>query len=79
MDSPGDTPYKAYDPDSAEPSTQIYVENMAGVPKEISTLSEPVAKLTKTYSMFRFYFPEFLRDDIIAIGKETIHKNAVRG
>lgn len=63
MDSPGDTPYKAYDPDSEEPNTQIYVEDMFGTPKEISTLSEPVAQLTKTYSMFRFYFPAHLREE----------------
>ena len=72
LDSPGGTPYNAYDPDSEEPSTQIYVEDLAGVPREISKLSEPVAQLTKTYSMLRFYFPEFLRDDIMSIGEKTI-------
>jgi HD superfamily phosphohydrolase len=65
IDSPGDTPYKAYDPDDDEPSTQIYVEDMNGTPREISRLSEPVAQLTKTYSLFRFYFPESLRDEIM--------------
>jgi uncharacterized protein len=73
IDSPGDTPYKEYDPDSEEPNTQIYIENAAGVATEISKLSEPVAHLKK-YSMFRFYFPEFLREEIFTIGNETIRK-----
>jgi uncharacterized protein len=72
LDSPGDTPYKAYEPDAEEPSTHVYVEDLAGVPREISKLSDPVAQLTKSYLMLRFYFPESLRGEIMSIGERTI-------
>jgi HD superfamily phosphohydrolase len=71
-DSPGDTPYKAYDPDSEKENTQIYVEDAFGVPREISKLSKPVVQLREAYAMHRFYFPENLRDEIMQIKDRTI-------
>jgi uncharacterized protein len=71
-DSPGDTPYKAYDPDSEKENTQIYVEDSFGVPREISKLSKPVAQLREAYAMHRFYFPESLRNEIMQIHDRTI-------
>jgi hypothetical protein len=69
-DTPGDTPYKVYDPDSEAPNTQIYVEPAEGQkPREISALSEPVKTLTQKYSLLRFYFPAELRNDIHQIAK----------
>jgi HD superfamily phosphohydrolase len=71
-DSPGDTPYKAYDPDSEKENTQIYVEDTFGTPNEISKLSKPVAELREAYAMHRFYFPEVLRGEIMQIMERVI-------
>ena len=71
-DTPGDTPYKMYDPDSEAPNTQIYVERRDGTQAEISTLSEPVAELRKKYALVRFYFPKDVRDDIEKIAQQTL-------
>jgi hypothetical protein len=71
-DTPGDTPYKYYDPDKEREDSQIYVENWQRKPVEISTLSEPVERLKKGYLFTRYYFPEAIRDDIKAIASETL-------
>jgi len=71
-DSPGDTPYQMYDPDSDDPNTQIYIENRDGKPVEISSLSDPVAQLRKKYVLARFYFPTDVRDDIQRIASGTL-------
>jgi HD superfamily phosphohydrolase len=71
-DTPGDTPYKMYDPDSEAPNTQIYVERRDGTQAEISTLSEPIAELRKKYALVRFYFPKDVRDDIEKIAQQTL-------
>jgi len=66
-DSAGDTPYKPYDPDSGEPNTQIYVEKT-----ELSKLSDPVAELTRRYSLLRYYYPEDVRGKIKEIATKTL-------
>ncbi len=64
LDTPADTPYKIYNPDAEVPNTQVYVEDHAAKPVEISTLSPPVAQLKQKYSLLRYYFPAMLRSDI---------------
>lgn len=71
-DSPADTPYKMYDPDSEAQNTQIYIENRDGKQVEISSLSEPVHQLRRRYALFRFYFPKDVRDDIEKIADRTL-------
>ena len=71
-DTPGDTPYKYYDPDRDQENSQIYVENWEGKQVEISTLSDPVASLKKKYLFTRYYYPDCIRDDINSIAKETL-------
>jgi len=73
-DTPGDTPYKPYDPDEAKPATQIYVETTLGSIKELSTLSDTVLQLRKRYSLLRYYFPESLRTKIDPIARTTLNK-----
>ncbi|HLO01182.1 MAG TPA: hypothetical protein VK208_22180 [Pyrinomonadaceae bacterium] len=71
-DSPGDTPYKMYDPDSEAQNTQIYIENREGKQVEIGSLSDPVAQLKKEYALARFYFPGDVRDGIERIADHTL-------
>jgi HD superfamily phosphohydrolase len=73
-DSLSDTPYKPYDPDLEKPAEQIFVENAAGKPQEISGLSDTVAQLRKQYELVRYYFPARLRDQIEAIATKTLKK-----
>ncbi len=73
-DSPADTHYEPYDPDVAKPTEQIYVENAAGQPREISELSRTVAQLREQHELVRYYFPERLRPGIEAIAKKKLKK-----
>lgn len=73
-DSPGDLPYAPYDPDQQEPATQIYVQTTLGQIQEISTLSEPIEKLKKRYTLLRYYFPESIRPNMDEIANATLNK-----
>ncbi len=73
-DSPGDTPYKPYNPDAARPAAQIYVENGVGQPQEISEQSSAVAQLRQQYELVRYYFPGRLRSEIEAIAQRTLRR-----
>ena len=65
-DTPSDTAYKVYNPDASKPATQIYIEGADGRQQELSRVSENVANLTKPYKLIRYYFPDNVRDSILA-------------
>lgn len=69
-DTPADTPYKVYNPDTEVPNKQVYVEDHMSKPVEISTLSQPVAQLKQKYSLLRYYFPATLRSDINSLAEK---------
>lgn len=73
-DSPADIPYKPYDPDAEKPAEQIFVENVAGRPQEISAQSRTVAQLREQYELVRYYFPARLRTDLEGIARSTLQK-----
>jgi uncharacterized protein len=73
-DTPGDTAYKPYDPDSGKLVTQIYVETTLGQIKELSTESRIVQQLREPYALLRYYFPESLRSKIDPIARATLNK-----
>jgi HD superfamily phosphohydrolase len=73
-DSPADMPYKPYDPDADKPAEQIFVEDAAGRPRELSTLSQTVEELRRQYELLRYYFPERLRREIEATAGQTLRK-----
>jgi HD superfamily phosphohydrolase len=75
-DSPGDTPYKPYDPDDTKPATQIYAQTTLGEIIEISKQSPAVQVLRSKYSLLRYYFPQSIRATIEKIAKTTIIKEA---
>lgn len=63
MDTPKDTPYKPYEFSDENPATQIFIES-SGTIKEISTISEPIQRLGKKYSFFRFYYPHSMQPEV---------------
>ena len=70
FDDPKDTPYKLYSHD--DPSvTPIFVQTINGI-KEISEISQLVKNL-QTYSLYRCYFPEIYRDNILKIYNEVLN------
>jgi HD superfamily phosphohydrolase len=71
-DSASDTPYEPYQPDVEKPARQIYVENGAGQVVEISTLSDALVQLRKTYTVLRYYVPAEFRDELRRIAAETL-------
>ena len=73
-DAAADTPYKPYDPDSAKPNNQIYIEDSLGNQKEFGTLSPQVQELKKKYALVRYYFPSDCRDDIDRLAQEHLKK-----
>ena len=73
-DTPGDTPYKPYDPDEAKPATQIYAQTTLGEIVEISKQSPAVQVLKSKYSLLRYYFPASVRDKLENIARTTIIK-----
>ncbi len=73
-DTPADTPYKAYDPDEEEPETMIWVENLAGKPVELSSISESVLVLRKKLTLVRYYFPVSVRDEMKKLAKDHLGK-----
>jgi HD superfamily phosphohydrolase len=75
-DTPSDTAYKPYDPDSDKPATQIYVETTLGQIKELSTESRTVQQLREPYALLRYYFPESLRSKIDPIARATLNRGA---
>ena len=77
-DTPGDTAYKPYDPDSDKPATQIYVQTTLGQIKELSTESRTVQQLREPYALLRYYFPESLRSKIDPIARATLNKGGRR-
>jgi HD superfamily phosphohydrolase len=70
-DSASDTPYEPYHPDAEKPAQQIFVENNEGRIVEISTLSEALMQLRKTYTVIRYYAPAHFRDEMRRIAAET--------
>ena len=73
-DSASDTPYEPYQPDVEKPARQIYVENGAGQIVEISTLSDALVQLRKTYTVLRYYVPAEFRDELRRIAAETLRE-----
>lgn len=71
-DSASDTPYEPYHPDVERPAQQIFVEDAAGRIVEISTLSEALGQLRKTYTVIRTYVPEDFRGELLRIAAETL-------
>jgi len=74
-DSPADTPYKPYDPDAEKPATQIYVENLLGVPQEFGLLSDAVRELKRKYTLLRYYFPAEVRPEIEKLAATHLKKD----
>ncbi len=70
-DSASDTPYEPYRPDAERPAMQIYVEDGEGRVVEISTISEALAQLMKTYTMMRYYVPGAFRDELARLMADT--------
>jgi uncharacterized protein len=66
-DSPGDTPYRPYDPDSAQASDQILVEGPTVGWQEISQASHSIDTIQKEYRLLRYYFPDRVRDAVTAV------------
>jgi HD superfamily phosphohydrolase len=73
-DSASDTPYEPYNPDVEKPARQIFVENNQGKIVEISTLSEALMQLRKTYTVIRYYAPAAFRDEMRRIAGETLRE-----
>ena len=73
-DTPGDTAYKPYDPDSDKPATQIYVQTTLGEIRELSKESRTVQQLGDPYVLLRYYFPDSLRAKIEGIAHTTLKK-----
>ncbi len=71
-DSPSDTPYKPYDPDALKPINQIFVAGPTGGWQEISQASRSVDTLQREYSLLRYYFPERIREMVVAIAAEHL-------
>jgi hypothetical protein len=71
QDSASDTPYKPYQPDEEKPARQIFIENGQGRIVEISTLSEALMQLRKTYTVIRYYAPASFRNELTRIAAET--------
>jgi hypothetical protein len=63
-DSASDTPYEPYHPDVEKPGRQIFVEAGNGKIVEISTLSDALGQLRKTYTVVRWYVPPEFRDEL---------------
>jgi HD superfamily phosphohydrolase len=70
-DSASDLPYEPYQLDADRPARQIFVENSAGRIVEISTVSEALMQLGKTYTVIRYYAPAHFRDDMLKLAAET--------
>jgi HD superfamily phosphohydrolase len=70
-DKASDLPYEPYSPDADRPARQIFVENSAGRIVEISTVSESLAQLGKTYTVIRYYAPAHFRDEMLRLASDT--------
>jgi HD superfamily phosphohydrolase len=70
-DSASDTPYEPYHPDVEKPAKQIFVEDKGRI-VEISTLSDALMQLRKTYTVIRYYAPARFRDEMLRIAAETL-------
>ncbi|MGD9713904.1 MAG: hypothetical protein AB7V46_17880, partial [Thermomicrobiales bacterium] len=73
-DSASDTPYEPYQPDAERPGQQIFVEDGDGRVVEISTLSDALVQLRKTYTVMRYYVPAEFRDELTRIATETLRE-----
>jgi HD superfamily phosphohydrolase len=73
-DSASDTPYEPYQPDAERPGRQIFVEDGGGRIVEISTLSDALVQLRKTYTVIRYYVPAVFRDELVRIAAETLRE-----
>jgi HD superfamily phosphohydrolase len=71
-DTASDTPYEPYQPDVEKPARQIYVENGSGQVVEVSTLSDALLQLRKTWTILRYYAPAEFRDELRQIAAETL-------
>jgi len=74
-DTPEDTPYKIYDPDSENPATQIYIELDTGEMAELSRTSGIVSALKEKVALLRYYFPEEIRDDVKKVAREFVRED----
>lgn len=71
-DSASDTPYEPYQPDAERPGRQIFVEDGDGRIVEISTLSDALVQLRKTYTVIRYYVPAEFRQELSRIADQTL-------
>lgn len=74
-DTPSDTPYKLYNPDSEKPATQIYIQTASGSQRELSEQSDSVRQLNKKYTLTRYYFPPDVRSRVLAEAVPLLHKD----
>lgn len=68
-DTPGDTPYKPYDPPARpdqgeEMEKLIWLQKPDGELGELSGQLDTIAELTERYLLVRYYFPERLRNKL---------------
>jgi hypothetical protein len=73
-DTPADTPYKIYDPDSENPATQLYVQSSTGTIAELSNASAVVDVLRRRSTLLRYYFPAEARPRIEPIAHDLLGK-----
>jgi HD superfamily phosphohydrolase len=74
-DTPEDTPYKPYDPESEKPANQIYIENAADKIEALTAGSDLVQPLTKKYTLTRYYCPGSLRLELKALAETKLGKD----
>lgn len=75
-DTPADTPYKIYDPDAANPATQLYLRSNTGEVSDLSTTSDVVDSLRRKITQLRYYFPVEARCTIEPLATELLGKGA---
>ncbi|MDP2180977.1 MAG: hypothetical protein Q8K99_00205 [Actinomycetota bacterium] len=79
-DTPGDTPYKPYDPpgrpDEGEAMEKlIWLQKPDGELGELSGQLGTIDELTERYLLVRYYFPERLRDKLCDFMDDWLSKN----
>ena len=75
-DEPSDTPYKIYQPDVENPSSEIYVQRDTGQIEEVSRISDQINALKKKVTMLRYYFPPELKADVKSIANKFLKRGS---
>lgn len=71
-DTPSDTPYRIYDPDDENPTTQIHIQLEMSEIQELSKRSEIVSALKRRISLLRYYFPAEIRNEVQIVANEHL-------